>query len=211
MKIRVHKILKHTKVEGPGTRYCIWFQGCSRHCPGCWAQATWPHNSGQEFDVEEILKDILTTPNIEGVTFLGGEPFEQPRALELLAKEVHAAGLSTLCFTGGKIEEIKNNPNFVNYFNKTKNIMEMAFIMKNSSQVICVDSAPLHVAIGVNANTIAIFGPTNELKLVPQRENVKIITNNTNCRPCLWHKRTFNCNKSKCLNINHQLILDKIN
>ena len=110
-----------------------------------------------------------------------------------------------------KIEEIKNNPNFVNYFNKTKNIMEMAFIMKNSSQVICVDSAPLHVAIGVNANTIAIFGPTNELKLVPQKENVKIITNNTNCRPCLWHKRTFNCNKSKCLNINHQLILDKIN
>ncbi len=109
MKIRVHKILKHTKVEGPGTRYCIWFQGCSRHCPGCWAQATWPHNGGQESDVEEILKDILTTPNIEGVTFLGGEPFEQPRALELLAKEVHAAGLSTLCFTGGKIEEIKKS------------------------------------------------------------------------------------------------------
>ncbi len=109
MKIRVHKILKHTKVEGPGTRYCIWFQGCTRHCPGCWAQATWPHNDGQEFDAEEILHDILTTPNLEGVTFLGGEPFEQPRALELLAKEVHAAGLSTVCFTGGKIEEIEKS------------------------------------------------------------------------------------------------------
>lgn len=106
MKIRVYKILKQTKVEGPGTRYCIWFQGCSRHCKGCWAKATWPHDGGEEFDTEGILKDILKTPNIEGVTFLGGEPFEQPEALEFLAREVKKAGLSVLCFTGGKIEEL---------------------------------------------------------------------------------------------------------
>lgn len=108
MKIRVYQIIKQTKVEGPETRYCIWFQGCSRHCKGCWAEETWPHDGGQELDTEEILNDILATPNIQGVTFLGGEPFEQPDALEFLARGAKEAGLSVLCFTGGKIEEIKN-------------------------------------------------------------------------------------------------------
>ena len=108
MKVRVHKILKKTKVEGPGTRYCIWFQGCSRHCKGCWAKATWAPDGGKELDAEDVLKDILATKGIEGVTFLGGEPFEQPEALEFLACGVKKAGLSVVCFTGGKLEDIKN-------------------------------------------------------------------------------------------------------
>ena len=116
MKFRVHKILKNTKVEGPETRYCIWFQGCSRHCKGCWAKATWDYNKGFEADTDEIIKDILSTPNIDGVTFLGGEPFEQPQALLEIAKRVKEAGLSVLCFTGGKIEDIKNTqPEILNY------------------------------------------------------------------------------------------------
>lgn len=108
MKVRVHKILKNTKVEGPGTRYCIWFQGCSRRCKGCWAKATWVGDGGEELDVQEVLEDILKTQGIEGVTFLGGEPFEQPEALKFLASGVKDAGLSVLCFTGGKIEDIKD-------------------------------------------------------------------------------------------------------
>lgn len=108
MKIRVHKILKNTKVEGPETRYCIWFQGCSKHCKGCWAKATWDFTGGVELYAEELLKDILSTQNIEGVTFLGGEPFEQANALEFLAKNIHDKGLGVVCFTGFKINEIKN-------------------------------------------------------------------------------------------------------
>ena len=106
---------------------------------------------------------------------------------------------------------ISNNPNFINYFKKTKSLMDMASIMKHSQAVICVDSAPLHVAVCVNANTFAIFGPTNDLKLIPKKENIYLIQNNAECRPCLWHKRQFNCPESKCLNINPILILDKIN
>ena len=109
MKVRVHKILKKTKVEGPGTRYCIWFQGCSHCCKGCWAKATWAPDSGKELDAEGILKDILATKGIEGVTFLGGEPFEQPEALDFLARGVKKAGLSVVCFTGGEIEEIQKS------------------------------------------------------------------------------------------------------
>lgn len=107
MKIRVHKILKNTKVEGPHTRYCIWFQGCSRRCKGCWAKETWDSSGGYEIDAEKILEDILSNKNIEGVTFLGGEPFEQPEALKFLAENIHEQGLGVICFTGNKIENIK--------------------------------------------------------------------------------------------------------
>ena len=110
-----------------------------------------------------------------------------------------------------KIKEINENPNFINYFKKTKNIMEMAFVMKNAASVICVDSAPLHVAVCVKAKIYAVFGPTNDLKLVPNCENIEIIKNDIECRPCLWHKRVCNCEESKCLNIDFNLILDKIN
>lgn len=107
MKVRVYKILKNTKVEGPETRYCIWFQGCSRHCKGCWAKATWDYDGGFELDAEEILKDILSTPNIEGVTFLGGEPFEQADAVKFLAQNLRENNLGVVCFTGNKADEIE--------------------------------------------------------------------------------------------------------
>lgn len=107
MKMRIYKILKATKVEGPGTRYCIWFQGCSRHCKGCWAKATWSKSGGEQVDTKDILADILNTKGIEGVTFLGGEPFEQPKVLKYLSKEIKKAGLSVLCFTGNRIEDLR--------------------------------------------------------------------------------------------------------
>lgn len=111
MKIQIYKILKQTKVEGPKKRYCIWFQGCSRHCKGCWAKATWDFSSGIQYDVQDILEDILNTPNIDGVTFLGGEPFEQSDALDFLCRNIKKAGLSVVCFTGNKIENLKKQHN----------------------------------------------------------------------------------------------------
>ena len=110
MKLRVFNILKKTKVEGPGTRYCIWVQGCSRHCKGGQAVHTWPHSGGKLIEVKEIIADIAAQKDIEGVTFLGGEPFEQPEALGIIAENVRKAGLSVLCFTGALIEDLRLNP-----------------------------------------------------------------------------------------------------
>lgn len=44
------------------------------------------------------------------MTFLGGEPFEQPEALGIIAENVRKAGLSVLCFTGALIEDLRVNP-----------------------------------------------------------------------------------------------------
>lgn len=110
MKLRVFNILKNTKVEGPGKRYCIWVQGCSRHCKGCQAVHTWSHSGGKLLGVNDIISDILSQTSIEGVTFLGGEPFEQAEALGGIAAAVQKAGLSVLCFTGGLLEDLRQNP-----------------------------------------------------------------------------------------------------
>ena len=110
MKLRIFNILKNTKVEGPGNRYCIWTQGCSRHCKGCQAVHTWSHSAGILVNIEDIILDIFKQKNIEGVTFLGGEPFEQAEACGVIAKEVQKRGLSVLCFTGNYLEEIIQEP-----------------------------------------------------------------------------------------------------
>ena len=107
MKIRIFNIIKNTKVEGPGNRYCIWTQGCSHHCKGCQAIHTWAHDGGKVMETNDIILDILNQKNIEGITFLGGEPFEQAEACGIIAKKVKKQGLSVLSFTGGYLEDLK--------------------------------------------------------------------------------------------------------
>lgn len=76
-KLRVNYIGKQLHAQGPGTRYTIWVQGCSIHCPGCSNVDTWDPAGGTEYDVQELVKDILATEGIDGVTITGGEPLDQ--------------------------------------------------------------------------------------------------------------------------------------
>ena len=131
MKLRVFNIIKNTKVEGPGNRYCIWVQGCSRHCRGCQAVHTWSYKGGELYDVEVILDDIFNQKDkIEGVTFLGGEPFEQAEALGIIAQKVKEKGLSVLCFTGGKLEELRENQINKKLLDNTDLLIDGKFIEK---------------------------------------------------------------------------------
>ena len=153
-----------------------------------------------------ISKNIIKCPNIDFWNKLIEGLLNKDKTVVLLGTKDDKDLIDKIL----ENEKILQNPNFINFFKKTKNIMEMALIMQKSQSVICVDSAPLHVAVSVNANVFAIFGPTNEKKLVPDSENIKIITSNCACRPCLWHKRQFNCDSSECLEINPDLILNEI-
>lgn len=114
----VYKILRNTTVEGPGNRFCIWVQGCKKRCPDCYAKDTWNFDCGQKYLIDDIFAEIKSEKNkIEGVTFLGGEPFEQAFELSVLSSKIKNEGLSVVCFTGYTIEELKNkNDNYVNEF-----------------------------------------------------------------------------------------------
>lgn len=110
-----------------------------------------------------------------------------------------------------KNEEIGNNPLFLDYYGKTKNIFDLATLFNSVKLIFCCDSAPFHIAAALNKNTVVFFGPTDENKLVPANENITILTSKCDCRPCLWDKRQVNCNDNFCLNISAEEILAEIN
>ena len=106
MTLRLHRFLPTSQAEGPGLRACLWVQGCPIHCPGCAVPWTWSFEGGEEIEVEELAQIILAEP-VEGVTFLGGEPFTQAAALAMLAGKLRQAGLSVMTFSGYTIETLR--------------------------------------------------------------------------------------------------------
>jgi anaerobic ribonucleoside-triphosphate reductase activating protein len=107
MKIRVAGIEKESVVDGPGLRFVIFVQGCGRRCIGCHNPGTWDIDGGQEMDTGEILGQIGETGLIRGVTFSGGEPFEQAAACALLAGQVKNLGKDIVTYTGYTFEELQ--------------------------------------------------------------------------------------------------------
>jgi anaerobic ribonucleoside-triphosphate reductase activating protein len=56
--------------------------------------------------IGELEHRILATTGIEGVTFVGGEPFAQARALGILAQRIRRAGLSVMVYSGYTVEQL---------------------------------------------------------------------------------------------------------
>ena len=97
--IRVATVVPETEAEGPGQRFAIWVQGCAIRCDGCFNPHMWSATGGDVVAVHDLLTQIESV-DVEGVTFLGGEPFEQARVLSCLAEAVRRLGLSVMTFTG---------------------------------------------------------------------------------------------------------------
>jgi len=106
VRLNVARILPRSAANGPGERFVLWVQGCPLTCPGCWNPDTWSFERRDLRSVDDLVTVILATEGIEGVTFTGGEPFAQARALAALAKRVRAAGLSVFVFTGYDLDEL---------------------------------------------------------------------------------------------------------
>jgi len=109
MYLYINKIVENTKIEGPGSRYCIYVQGCSIQCKDCISPQTWSSETSEKQLVEDIIQNILESKeknNIEGVTFSGGEPFDQSKSLVKIAREIKEEKLSIVIFTGYTIENI---------------------------------------------------------------------------------------------------------
>ncbi len=67
---------------GPGKRIGIWFQGCSLRCPGCISTDTWARVTENATVAAVLAASASFGETVEGVTISGGEPSEQPAALE---------------------------------------------------------------------------------------------------------------------------------
>lgn len=107
MLVNLARTLPRSAVNGPGERFVVWVQGCPLACPGCWNPDTWSFEHRDMRAVDDLAASILATEGIEGVTFTGGEPFAQARALAKLAEQLQSAGLSVVVFTGYDIAELR--------------------------------------------------------------------------------------------------------
>lgn len=108
MQIAVNKAHFPVTVLGPGRRIGIWMQGCSIGCPGCVSHDTWERDPGREMPVDSLLAWCfgVAQDGLDGVTISGGEPFDQPQALQALLSGFAAwrdrGGLEfdLLCYSG---------------------------------------------------------------------------------------------------------------
>lgn len=104
--IRVSGIIEESIVDGPGVRLVIFSQGCPHQCKGCHNPETHAMDGGKLITVKEILDMVKENPLLDGVTFSGGEPFEQAVEFAFLAKELRKLGMGIITYTGYVLEDL---------------------------------------------------------------------------------------------------------
>lgn len=110
LKLQVAGFLDNSLVNGTGFRAVVFVSGCHHNCDGCHNKAMQDFNYGESVEVEQIFKRIMdNVPIIKGVTFSGGEPFEQAKSLICLAKKIKDTKLNLWCYTGYCFEDLLNS------------------------------------------------------------------------------------------------------
>lgn len=96
-------------------------------------------------------------------------------------------------------KNIANSEHFINAYGETKNLDQLSALIKQADLLVCVDSAPLNLCVGINKECVAIFGPTNENKILPPDEKFTAVRESLDCTPCLWDKRITTCEALTCI------------
>ena len=109
LSIRLSGIAYESLVNGIGMRRVLFAQGCVHNCKGCFNPDTHDFNGGELKNINEIIEDILKNPIIKGVTFSGGDPFEQADKFAYIAHELKMNNLNIWCYTGYVFEYILEN------------------------------------------------------------------------------------------------------
>ena len=97
-------------VEGPGRRSVLWVQGCMKRCPGCCNPLMLKIRPRRIESSDTVISWLARTKReeqIEGVTFLGGEPMLQAQGLAVVAEWCQDNGLSVMVFTGYSWAELQ--------------------------------------------------------------------------------------------------------
>ena len=99
-------IKKFDIANGEGVRTTLFVSGCTNRCEQCFQPETWDFEYGNEF-TDEVADEIIKSLEpyyVNGLTLLGGEPFEpknQPALTEFLKKvREKCPNKNIWCFTG---------------------------------------------------------------------------------------------------------------
>ena len=101
--------------DGEGVRVSLFVSGCRNRCENCFQPETWDFSYGQPYTVEtedRILK-LLEPFYVDGLTLLGGEPFEpeNQRTLVQLLHRVRAErpNKTIWCYSGYTLEQMRSD------------------------------------------------------------------------------------------------------
>lgn len=105
--IYLYRIYHHSTVDGPGRRSIIQFAGCSILCAGCYIPETHLRENGRLVSITEIISEIdKKSSEHDGVTILGGEPFDQPESLQILVERLKAKNYHLVIYSGYTVENL---------------------------------------------------------------------------------------------------------
>lgn len=107
--LRIAGIIKESIADGPGIRMVVFAQGCKHKCPGCHNPETHSFDGGTLVTVESVIEQAKRNPLLDGITFSGGEPFEQADVFAVLAREAKKLDLNIMTYTGYTYEYILAN------------------------------------------------------------------------------------------------------
>ncbi len=97
--LNVARVRLRSCTNGPGWRSAVWVQGCTLGCPGCFNPDTHEHEARRFWEPERLAERMMEA-DMEGVTILGGEPFEQADACARLAEAARRLGGSVVTYSG---------------------------------------------------------------------------------------------------------------
>jgi anaerobic ribonucleoside-triphosphate reductase activating protein len=107
---RVARVQALTRVLGPGARRALWVQGCALRCAGCVVPESHPRDGGAAVSSEQLAHALLDGPDVDGVTFSGGEPFLQAAALAATVRLLRAERpeWTYLSYSGYRLEAMRS-------------------------------------------------------------------------------------------------------
>ncbi|MFN3197095.1 MAG: 4Fe-4S single cluster domain-containing protein [Bradymonadia bacterium] len=112
-RLQIAGFAPRSEVNGPGQRVVIWVQGCPLDCPGCFNPGTHDGEAGRSVTLRALFDEILEArgPETVGVTFSGGEPFEQAALLADLSTLLREAwpSVSLMAFSGYVLEHLRSD------------------------------------------------------------------------------------------------------
>ena len=99
-----------SRVNGPGNRFVLWTQGCSKGCSQCFNPETWSTVTYKEYSPIELFQ-IIKNFEVDGITISGGDPLEQEDELLELLMLLSTIGFKKgiILFSGFTRAEISSN------------------------------------------------------------------------------------------------------
>ena len=100
--------------DGEGVRVSLFVSGCRNHCENCFQPETWDFHYGQPYtaETEDRILSLLEPFYVDGLTLLGGEPFEPENQRELvkLLRRVRAErpNKTVWCYSGYTLEQMRS-------------------------------------------------------------------------------------------------------